>query len=95
MKYYYIKDKKRYEFNSLIKAVKTYTDESIFYVVNHKIQNIKNKKYPMNLTNILSKELEKKSHSRKFSYQGKVFDTAKECYDYFNVPKQMRYKTKF
>ena len=95
MKYYYIKDRKKYEFNSLIVAVKSYTNESIFYAVNEKIKNIENKQYPINLTKILSKEVEKKSHNRKFSYQGKIFDTAKECYDYFGVPNQLRYKTKY
>lgn len=94
MEYFYVKDGKEYKFKFLKQAVNSYTNEDIYALVQKKVKNTNSQLESIDITVILTEILNNKK-GRQFSYKGKIFDTAKDCYDYFNIPQEQRYTYRY
>ena len=94
MKYFFMKNNQRYEFTSFKEAVQTYSDKPIFFRAYRRFRAIEGKQYPFDVTTLCEEALET-YNPVKFSYKGKIFDTAKECYEYFNIPESRRYTHRY
>lgn len=93
MNYYYVKNGETHSFTSLKKAVSEYTNKSIFNGVRKNLPTEKDE--PINLTDIMDREIKKIDDAPKFSYKGKMYNTAKDCYEEIGLPKSKWYGRKY